>query len=97
MEGGTLNYTAIIYTATLAVGWSHMAPFLGWTGVVAVIKKEGIKDVLLSPMRVGDFRKNQEIQDIVISAVRKMKEIVSEYKSNNSMNESLDKEITEKK
>lgn len=51
--------------------------------------------MLLSPMRVGDFRKNQEIQDIVISAVRKMKEKVSEYKSNNSMNESLDKEITE--
>lgn len=51
----------------------------------------------MSPMRVGDFRKNQEIQDIVISAVRKMKEKVSENKSNNSMNESLDKEITEKK
>ena len=30
-----------------------------------------------------------------MATVRKMKEKVSEYKSNNSMNESLDKEITE--
>ena len=81
----------------MAVGWPYMAPFLGWTGIAAVIKKRGSQGRPVSPMRVGDFRKNQEIQDIVISAVRKMKEKVSENKSNNSMNESLDKEITEKK
>ena len=36
--------------------------------IAAVIKKEGIKAVLVSPMRVDDFRNNQEIQDIIINA-----------------------------
>lgn len=34
----------------------------------AIIKKEGIQAVLVSPLRVNEFRDNQEIQDIFISA-----------------------------
>ena len=36
--------------------------------IAAVIKKEGIEAVLVSPLRVDDFRKNQKIQDIFINA-----------------------------
>ena len=33
-----------------------------------IIKKEGIKGVLVSPLRVNEFRANQKIQDLLISA-----------------------------
>ena len=36
--------------------------------VAAIIKKENIKAVLVSPLRTNEFRNNQEIQDIFISA-----------------------------
>jgi len=94
--------------------------------LAAIIQKEKIQAVLVSPLRIEDFRENQAIQDILIGAgvkiifaqgskeavlkngdieelteiakkfddmatVRKMKEIVPEYKSNNSVYEVLDK------
>ena len=34
----------------------------------AIIKKEGIQAVLVSPLRVNEFRDNQEIQDMLIGA-----------------------------
>ena len=36
--------------------------------IAAVIRKEGIKAVLVSPFRVEEFRQNQRIQDIIIGA-----------------------------
>ena len=36
--------------------------------LAAVIKKEGIKAVLVSPKRVEEFRQNQKIQDVLIGA-----------------------------
>ena len=36
--------------------------------IAAIIRKEGIKAVLVSPFRVEDFRQNQRIQDIIIGA-----------------------------
>ena len=34
----------------------------------AIVKKEGIQAVLVSPLRVNEFRDNQEIQDVLIGA-----------------------------
>ena len=36
--------------------------------IAAIIKKEGIKAVLVSPLRTNEFRSNQKIQDIIIGA-----------------------------
>ena len=36
--------------------------------IAAIIKKEKIQAVLVSPLRIDDFRENQTIQDILISA-----------------------------
>lgn len=36
--------------------------------IAKVVKEEGIQAVLVSPLRVQEFRKNQELQDVFISA-----------------------------
>ena len=36
--------------------------------IAGVISREGIQAVLVSPLRVEDFRKNQKIQDVIIGA-----------------------------
>ena len=36
--------------------------------IAAVVKKYGIQAVLVSPLRVDDFRENQQIQDVLIGA-----------------------------
>lgn len=36
--------------------------------LAAIVKKEGIQSVLVSPLRVNEFRENQDVQDVLIGA-----------------------------
>ncbi len=62
--------------------------------LAAVIQKNGIRGVLVSPLRVSEFRKNQELQDLFINAGCKIF-MIQEAKEASIKNGELDAEELE--
>lgn len=60
--------------------------------IAAVVKKDGIQAVLVSPLRVDDFRENQQIQDVLIGAGCKIYMVQQAKEANIRDGELIDEE-----